>query len=323
MENLLFQIASQRFPIVARYTITAVIVAIFFALRVSLAERAGIYGFFVLIPAVFLASLLFDRGSGFFATALSTLALAYLIPPQGSFLVRPEHIAPLGIFVLECAVIAILCEALRKALERATQAERQKHVLFEELAHRTKNNLQLIASVLALQARAQNDPILRQAFDAAVARVQVIANAHSQLQPSGEQGAINLEYYLEDLCRNLGDSLRDLRPVAVRVEAEPIMVGPEKAVPIGLIVNELVTNAFKYAFPDGSEGAIDITLRRLEKNEVELRVRDTGVGCTSLHEGLGSRLVRLLVQQLGGTIAREPAKPGCLVTARLILPSSP
>jgi two-component sensor histidine kinase len=243
----------------------------------------------------------------------------YLIEPYGSFLIARQHIIALAFFTLECIGIAVLCEALRKALERATHAERGKDLMFQELAHRTKNNLQMIASVLALQARAQKDPTLRAAFDAAVSRVQVIANAHDRLQPGGTDGEVNLRDYLEDLCRNLGDSLRDLRPVAVRVEVEPIMVGTDKAVPLGLIVNELVTNAFKYAFPDSAEGAVEVSLRRTKEGEVELTVHDNGIGCTSLHEGLGSRLVRLLVQQLGGTIAREPAKPGCLVTARLSL----
>ena len=168
-----------------------------------------------------------------------------------------------------------------------------------------------------MQARSQKDPRLQEAFGQALARVRVIANAHDRLQPGGKQGLVNLRDYLEDLCRNLGESLRDVRPVAVRVDAEPITVGPEKATPIGLIVNELVTNAFKYAFPDGRGGAIDVALRRLERDEVELTVRDDGVGCTTPLEGLGSRLTRLLAQQLGGTITREPAHPGCVVTARL------
>lgn len=319
MENLLYQLASKRFPVLLRYGVTTVIVGAFFLLRVAMAEKAGTYGFFVFIPAVFLSALLFDRGSGILATALCTAGIVYLLEPYGEFTVTRQHFIPVVFFTLECIGIAVLCEALRKALERATRAEHQKDLLFQELGHRTKNNLQMIASVLALQARAQKDTTLRASFDAAVARVQVIANAHDRLQPNGHEGSVNLRDYLEDLCTNLGDSLRDLRPVAVRMTVEPIMVSADKAVPLGLIVNELVTNAFKYAFPEGSEGAVHVILRRLNEKEVELIVEDNGVGCTSLHEGLGSRLVRILVQQLGGQISREQAKPGCLVTACLNL----
>ena len=319
MENLLYHLASQRFPILLRYGVTTVIVGAFLLLRLGMAETAGIYAFFVFIPAVFLSSLLFDRGSGFLATALCTASVVYLLEPVGEFTVTRRHFIPVMFFALECVGIAVLCEALRRALERATTAERSKDLLFKELGHRTKNNLQMIASVLALQARAQKDPSLRAAFDAAVARVQVIGNAHDRLQPGGTEGSIDLRDYLEDICGNLGDSLRDLRPVAVKVNVEPIMVETDKAVPLGLIVNELVTNCFKYAFPGNSEGEVEVTLRRAGKNEVELTVRDNGIGCTSLDEGLGSRLVRLLVQQLGGTISREAAKPGCVVTAKLAL----
>ena len=292
MEKLLHLIASQRFSVATRYMVTAVIVGVFFLIRIEMAEQAGIYGFFVFIPAVLLSALLFDRGSGFLATGLSTGAILWLLEPSGSFAIRSQHITPVVFFVLECVIIAVLCEALREALEQATRAEREKDLMLQELAHRTKNNLQMIASVLALQARAQQEPALRESFNAAVARVQVIANAHDRLQPGGAQGEVNVRDYLTDLCRNLGDSLRGLRPVAVRVDAEPITAGTDKAVPLGLIVNELVTNAFKYAFPDGAEGLVQVTLRRTENQTVELTVRDNGVGCASRHEGLGSRLVR-------------------------------
>jgi two-component sensor histidine kinase len=315
MENLLHLIASQRLSVASRYLATAVLVGVFFLIRIEMAEHAGIYGFFVFIPAILLTSLLFDRGSGLLATALSTAAILWLVEPAGSFAIHSRHVTAVVFFVLECVVIAVLCEALRKALEQATRAEREKDLMLQELAHRTKNNLQMIASVLALQARAQNEPALRDGFDAAVARVQVIANAHDRLQPGGGPGEINLRDYLDDLCRSLGDSLRGLRPVAVRVDAEPITAGTDKAVPLGLIVNELVTNAFKYAFPDGAEGLVQVILRRVGNGTVELTVRDNGIGCDSPREGLGSRLVRLLIQQLGGTLTRQAAAPGCLVTA--------
>ena len=318
MENVLSYLASHRYSLVTRYSVTVFITLIFTLLRVEMGDRAGTYGFFVFIPAIFLSSLLFDRGSGLVATTLSTAALAYLIEPVDSFAVAQKHIVPLAFFVLECTGIAALCEALRHALERATQAEREKDLMFQELAHRTKNNLQMIASVLTLQARAQTEPAVRAAFDVAISRVQIIARAHERLQPGGPQGEVNLRDFLEDLCGTLGDTLRDLRPVAVRVDVEPIMTGPDKAVPLGLIVNELVTNAFKYAFPDGAEGAVQVSLRRVSE-EAQLTVEDNGVGCTALQEGLGSRLTRLLVQQLGGQIERQAGNPGCRVIARLAL----
>ncbi|HZH53963.1 MAG TPA: histidine kinase dimerization/phosphoacceptor domain -containing protein [Microvirga sp.] len=318
MENLLRLLPSSPTSTLARYALTTLIVLVFFLIRLGLPLGEG-YPFLVFFPAVFLSSILFDRGSGFLATSLTTiLAVYFFIEPRYSLVPPVAQVPALVLYVLISCGIAVLSEALRRALERAQKAEREKDLLFQELSHRTKNNLQIIASVLALQARSLEDPEVRKIFDSAVTRVRVIANAHSQLQSNGDRSRVNMRTYLEDLCRDLGDSLRGVRPVAVRVEADPIELGTEKAVPVGLIVNELVTNAFKYAFRDGQEGAVTVSFRRSAAGEVRLVVEDNGVGCpVSVREGLGSRLVRLLIQQIGGSIAREPGEPGCRVVATL------
>jgi len=318
MENLLRFLPSSPPSTLARYGLTALITLVFFLFRLGLPLGPG-YPFLIFFPAVFLSSILFDRGSGFVATVLtSVLAVYFFMEPRFSFLPPLHQVPALVLYVLISAGIAVLSEALRRALERAQKAEQEKDLLFQELAHRTKNNLQIIASVLSLQARSVEDPRIREIFEAAVTRVRVIANAHSRLQSDGEGGMVDMRDYLGDLCRDLGDSLRGVRPVAVRVEADPIELRTDKAVPIGLIVNELVTNAFKYAFQDGNEGAVTVIFRRKEAGEVELIVEDDGVGCpVDVKEGLGSRLVRLLVQQIGGAIKREAAMPGCRVVATL------
>ncbi|MCB5176625.1 sensor histidine kinase [Microvirga lenta] len=318
MENLLRILPSSPPSTLMRYGLTTVIVLVFFLIRLGLPLGGG-YPFLIFFPAVFLSSILFDRGSGFLATFLTTvLAVYFFIEPRYTLVPPVEQVPPLVLYVLISCGIAVLSEALRRALERAQRAEREKDLLFQELAHRTKNNLQIIASVLALQARSVEDPEVKRIFDAAVTRVRVIANAHSQLQPSGDRSMVDMRSYLGDLCRDLGDSLRDVRPVAVRVEADPIELSTETAVPIGLIVNELVTNAFKYAFPDSQDGVVIVTFRRSEPGTIMLVVEDNGVGCPlEVKEGLGSRLVRLLVQQVGGTIAREAGNPGCRVVASI------
>jgi two-component sensor histidine kinase len=110
-----------------------------------------------------------------------------------------------------------------------------------------------------------------------------------------------------------------IRPIAVRVDADRFSLPTEVAVPIGLIVNELVTNAFKYAFPDEREGLIVVGLRRVSEGRLLLRVCDNGAGCPDdPAEGLGSRLVRLLVQQLKGSVVRRKMEPrGCEISAEL------
>jgi two-component sensor histidine kinase len=318
MENLLRILPSSPPSTLVRYSLTTIIVLIFFVIRLGLPLGGG-YPFLIFFPAVFLSSILFDRGSGFLATALTTfLAVYFFIEPHYRLIPPVEQYPALVLYVLISCGIAVLSEALRRALERAQRIEREKDLLLQELSHRTKNNLQIIASVLALQARSVGDPEVRRIFDAAVTRVRVIANAHSQLQLTGDRSMVNMRSYLTDLCRDLGDSLRGVRPVAVRVEADPIELSTDKAVPIGLIVNELVTNAFKYAFPEDQEGAVTVTFRRNEEGGIDLVVEDNGIGCpVDATEGLGTRLVRLLVQQVGGSITREAALPGCRVVATL------
>jgi two-component sensor histidine kinase len=315
MENLLLLLPPRPQPIVVRYGVTTLIVVVCFLLQMGVEYQSGIFTFFLLLPGIFLSGILFDRGSGFYATALSTgLFLAALEfsetwPPPGRYLL------PFVLFVLVGLAIATISEAMRKALERAVAAERSKELLLQELNHRVRNNLSMLASMLRLQMRLQSEQGARDAFSAAIGRVLVIANAHDHLLPKHAESAIDMDEYLTACCRNLADALRDVRPIAVNVTVSKTYLRSDKAVAIGLIVNELVTNAFKYAFPDDRGGTVHVELHANGPAQMELVVADNGKGCPDdAREGLGSRIVQLLGQQLGGTIRRETAAPGCRVS---------
>jgi two-component sensor histidine kinase len=143
--------------------------------------------------------------------------------------------------------------------------------------------------------------------------VHVIAGAYEFLKPQEHDSRIEIHQYLEELCKRLGDTLRDIRPIAVLVDSERMELASDRAVAIGLIVNELVTNAFKYAFSEERSGVVRVSLKSGPK--LTLVVEDDGRGCPDqASEGIGSRLIRLLVLQLDGTIARASAQPGCRVT---------
>ena len=243
------------------------------------------------------------------STALSVLVL---MRPGGGFGLLSQHLVPLVLFLLIGLGLATVSEGLRKALERAVRAERVKDLALSELNHRIRNDLAMVASVLELQTRAQTDPGAKAAFRSAVGRIHVIANAHDHLLPRDDQSSIDMKEYLTDCCRHLADTLRDVRPIAVNVEADPIYLPSDKAVPVGLMVNELATNAFKYAFPDDRAGTITVRFRNRSDRELELVVEDNGKGCPQgAKEGLGSRIVRLLAQQLKGDVTTESAGPGC------------
>ena len=314
MENLLLLLPNRPQSIVVRYGVTTLIVLVCFALQIGVELQSGMFTFFLLLPGIFLAAVLFDRGSGFYATILSTALCVVVLLPSDSWLLPPQYLLPFLLFVLVGLALATLGEAMRKALERAVAAERSAEVMLHELNHRIRNNLAIIASVLELQKRSQKEPGAKDAFASAVARVHVIANAHGHLLPKEGQSLIDMREYLTVCCQHLGDALRDVRPIAVNVSAEQVLLRSDKAVSMGLIVNELVTNAFKYAFPDERGGTVNVILRRVNDGKLELAVEDNGKGCPEgAKEGLGSRIVRLLAQQLESTITRAAANPGCRV----------
>ena len=313
MENLLLLLPDRPASIVLRYALTTLIVGICFLLQLGVELQSGFFGLVLLLPGIFIASLVFDRGSGFYATILSVaLSVLILMRPGGGFGPLSQHLVPLVLFVLIGLGVATVSEALRNALEKAVRAERAKDLALYELNHRIRNDLAMMASVLELQLRAQTDPAAKAAFRSAVGRIHVIAKAHDHLLPRDDQSSIDMKEYLTDCCRHLADALRDVRPIAVNVEADPVYLPSDKAVSVGLMVNELATNAFKYAFPDDRPGTITVRFRNKGARELELIVEDDGKGCPEgAKEGLGSRIVRLLAQQLRGHVKIESAEPGC------------
>jgi two-component sensor histidine kinase len=312
MEPLLRMLPARRQPLAVRYGVTFVLVGLCFLAVMGLQGRSGLLAFYLFFPAIFAASVLFDRGSGVFAILLGAVLVYLLMKPADSSLLPADVTLSLVGFIVVALGVAIVSEGLRTAWERAAAAEQTKDLLLRELGHRTQNNLALVASVLSLQARTKDNPEARSALEKAVARVQAIASAHEHFQPFRHDGRVEMRPYLEKLCTHLGDSLREVRPIAVKVEVDHVHLRTEQAVPLGLIANELVTNALKHAFPDDRSGTIRVSLKR--GSSLDLVVEDNGVGCP-FHktERLGSRLTRLLAEQLGAKLAWGEASPGCRV----------
>jgi two-component sensor histidine kinase len=311
MEKLLAWLPERPQLLIVRYGTTAIIVAVCFAVLRLVQLQSGVDSFFLMYPAVFLGALLFDRGSGFFAAILSTALIVIFLPREAGAVIPPSYWLPVILFLLIGLALAALSEALRKGWERALEAERAKDLLYRELRHRTKNDFAMAVSVLNLQARAQSKPEVHQALAEAASRLHVLSKAHEQLEPRGDRAAVQMSDYLQVLCQSLTESMGAEKAV-VRVDCDDTELPVERAIPVGLIVNELVTNAFKHAFVAEHEGEVSVALRH-EKN-YRLSVADNGKGCPkSAASGLGSQLVELLVRQLEGSLERTEAKPGCRV----------
>jgi len=184
----------------------------------------------------------------------------------------------------------------------------EKEVLLRETHHRVKNNLQVISSLLTLQANAIRDGEIRKLFQESQQRIRSMGLIHEQLYQSGNLAAIDLGDYIRRLVAYV---LQAYQNGAERLQLEltegEVLVHADIAIPCGLILNELLTNALRHAFPAGEPGDIHIALHAVEGQHMTLSVRDTGVG---FPEGLdfretgtlGLQLVCLLTEQLRGTI---------------------
>ena len=188
-------------------------------------------------------------------------------------------------------------EALRRALD-------DKNTLLKELYHRVKNNLQLIISLFNLQVRSVSEEQARQALHDAASRVRAMALVHERLYQSGTLSSIRLDDYVRELCEQVaGAASAHQRGIAVDVEAEPIEVGLDVAVPLGLLLNELVTNSLKHGFPGDRRGRVLVKLARVDGDNVRLTVGDDGVGLPpsmdrTSRRSLGLKLVSALTEQL-------------------------
>jgi len=191
----------------------------------------------------------------------------------------------------------------------------EKEVLLKEIHHRVKNNLQVISSLLKLQSGYVEDERYIEMFKESQGRVRSMALVHERLYQSGDLARIDLAGYIEDLGRQLLRSYgSEAARVAVKAEVEDIRLGVDQAIPCGLIINELVSNCMKHAFPQGEGGEIRIAMRQVGEDEVELEVSDNGIGLPESvgvrnAETLGLRLVSMLAEdQLVGEIKVDRGK---------------
>lgn len=311
-ENLLIRLLpSRRRGAAIRYAASTLVVCAAAALHHALNSTVEHFPLLLFYPAVFLCALVFDRGSGFYATIISALVAAYFfIEPRFSFAIGPRSAVALAIFTLIGFTMSAVTEALRKTIARLDESEQAKDLLFRELAHRTKNDLMIISSALQLQSRATENVAVREALEAANTRVLVVARAQELLRNVGDGARVALADYVTSLCQGLGDLLRDVRPIAVRVHCVTLDVPEALAVHVGLIVNELVTNSLKYAYPGERGGVITVSIEQ-PGSEIVIVVADNGCGSQDgATPGLGSKLVRLLAKQMGGRVEQEPVDTG-------------
>lgn len=319
-------LASRTIPVSVRYLITIATVSIVMWAWMQTDAHAQRYPFLIFIPVIFACGAFLDRGNGFLATILSAgMSDYYMLPTLGSLTVAngDDQIA-LALFIVVGFMIAAVVEALHVGLvdlaiehERTQVAVRDRELLLEELSHRTRNDLANVITLLNLQARSV-DGAAREALVSAADRVQTIARVHRRLEIFNNKVVVDTKSYIGELCSDLRLSRLASRPIALECDAESHAISLEKAVPLGLIVNESITNAAKHAFPDQRQGIISVRFVR-DDNVYKLTVEDDGVGnATAAHDGgIGSRLMQMLAAQLGSNVTIEPRMPGTAVVVTI------
>jgi PAS domain S-box-containing protein len=197
----------------------------------------------------------------------------------------------------------------RKAAEDRLQASlSEKEVLLREVHHRVKNNMQVISSLLNLQSRRIQDPDVLEMFRESQRRIRSMALIHERLYQSSDLSRIEFSQYLRNLATHLFHSYQvSSDRVRLRLDTEEVFLNINTAIPCGLIVNELVSNALKHGFPEGRTGEVAVELHRVAGDGYVVRVRDDGVGFPQAldyrrTETLGMQIVNTLVNQLDGTI---------------------
>jgi len=184
---------------------------------------------------------------------------------------------------------------------------KEKDMLLREVHHRVKNNLQMISSLLGIQSRKIKDEKAKEAIREGRSRVHSMSLLHQNLYQKDNLSGVPIADYLPKLCRSLFDTYNiNGDQVKLTTEIEPIKLNIETVIPLGLIVNELITNALKYAFPNGRQGEINIQFKEMDKGLLMV-VQDDGVGFQKTepgesHEGFGHSLIGAFKQKLNADI---------------------
>jgi len=232
---------------------------------------------------------------------------------NGTFDGSPIRSAPLEVRAL-CASFAEATVALGEQERELAAATEKQQLLMREIHHRVKNNLQIVASLLNLQASRIRAPGARAEFAAARDRVRALATLHRHLYSQGELTSIQMSSFLTELCGQLLDAMGERRGgrIQLTIDAIDLEMSGDQAVPLSLVVTEAVSNAIKYAFPGGRTGHVGVFLT-MDGDRAKLVIEDDGVGIpagrveteTGTRDGLGLALIRGFAKQLKADLTVE------------------
>lgn len=294
-------------PLLVEIAIGLIITELMVLLRLGLVpwtgDRAPYAFVFIAVAA---AAVLAGWRSGLLALIVGqALAWQWVIDPSNYALDRTEYIAGLAVATFSQLVLLAIIWMYQREIDRAWSRREEQvdliHHALVEIDHRTANNYQTVLALVQAQAN-RAEPSVKQALMQVGDRIEAIATASKKMAlSSGSLEEVRLEQYLSDFCAQIERGLG--RPgVSLECRSDDVGLDAEKTVAVSIIINELVTNALKHAFPDDRYGTITVSLRKSALG-VELEVTDNGVGiresARTRGQGLGSRLIDVFVRQLG------------------------
>jgi two-component sensor histidine kinase len=223
------------------------------------------------------------------------------------------------------AINLTLEERVKTRTADLAMARERAEVLLAEVNHRVANSLQLVGVLVRMQVRSVSDTGARDALLETQSRINAISLIHKCLYTSGDVTNVALNEYLAAMLSNFETAMKSEGHTAIlKYDLEPISLRTDASVNLGVVVQELVTNAFKYAYPEDKPGEVRVRLKRLEGGNAELTVEDDGVGIApnakAAGTGLGSKIIRSMATALRTQVEYINRAPG--TTARLVFPSA-
>jgi two-component system, sensor histidine kinase PdtaS len=315
------KIQAQHWPLWWRVAVTASAVIIAYLVQIPLEHQVPGEPFLLFSLVVISATLAFGLQAGFIAVGLSTLLSFHFFEPRASFsLFHATDIIKIELYAIVGAGSAFAFSRLRQTLialretnKTLAQLDTSKSLLLRETAHGVANNFATVAALLSMRSASVGDIRAKRTLDEAVEQVKVMARVHRRLRARDQDVSLDSAAYICELCDDL-EEMAYGRPIVIECEADSRPLRMQQAVLLGLILNELVTNAVKHAFPGGRAGRIRVRLEALD-TRLRLSVEDDGVGFdrssrSGADMGQGQALLLGLTHELEGNLEHQSTTSG-------------
>jgi two-component sensor histidine kinase len=314
-------------PLWLRLACTVAVILVAFAAEFPLEEKGSGTPFTCFITCVCMLTIFLGRPAGFLAVAISAPLGAIFYKPVGSFqLTRAFDLLQIEAYVVLAVIAVLVLEQVRQALvlfadtnDELKAESSQKSLQLREVAHRTANNFASLDALIRQRAMASNDPKIQFAFEQASNLVHIVARVNSRLNRQVSDTEVDSGTFISGLCEDLQACAQE--GVTIECDAEHHDLPLAIILPLSLIINELVTNAFKYAFRDKRAGQVTVTFLRA-RGYYRLVVEDNGIGMSKdiQSSGLGLHLLNGLSEAIKGTIEFSSTSAGTIVALKFGAP---